>query len=213
MRQVLPEASRTVQLPTIAVRLEGAAGAGAAAGGNPAISAPGAGASSDPRGSGAPASGGSGCPSMGASGADSTGPDGTASIGAGDAGAAEALRMDGPPKRVEEHALRASVEQSVAVTIQKVLFIVVLLLLGRQTHEVSAARSGGAGRAPKESGGPKLWEPYRQKKAHEAPFRRSVAKKRHTARATIIFFTSAMAFAGLRPLGQVLAQFMIVWQR
>jgi hypothetical protein len=33
------------------------------------------------------------------------------------------------------------------------------------------------------------------------------------ARATIIFLISAMAFAGLRPFGQVLAQFMIVWQR
>ena len=33
------------------------------------------------------------------------------------------------------------------------------------------------------------------------------------ARATIIFLISAMALAGLRPFGQVLAQFMIVWQR
>jgi hypothetical protein len=32
-------------------------------------------------------------------------------------------------------------------------------------------------------------------------------------RSTIIFLISAMAFAGLRPLGQVCAQFMIVWQR
>jgi len=32
------------------------------------------------------------------------------------------------------------------------------------------------------------------------------------ARSTIIFLISAIALAGLRPLGQVLAQFMIVWQ-
>ena len=32
-------------------------------------------------------------------------------------------------------------------------------------------------------------------------------------RSTIIFLISAMALAGLRPLGQVLAQFMMVWQR
>lgn len=32
-------------------------------------------------------------------------------------------------------------------------------------------------------------------------------------RATIIFLISAMALAGLRPLGQVLVQFMMVWQR
>ena len=35
----------------------------------------------------------------------------------------------------------------------------------------------------------------------------------HTARAIIIFLISAMAFAGFNPLGQVLAQFMMVWQR
>ena len=34
-----------------------------------------------------------------------------------------------------------------------------------------------------------------------------------TARSTIIFLISAMALAGLRFFGQVLAQFMIVWQR
>jgi len=32
-------------------------------------------------------------------------------------------------------------------------------------------------------------------------------------RSTIIFLISAMALAGLSPFGQVLAQFMIVWQR
>lgn len=35
----------------------------------------------------------------------------------------------------------------------------------------------------------------------------------YTVRSTIIFFTFAIAAAGFRPLGQVLAQFMIVWQR
>src|SRR6185295_9970103 len=34
-----------------------------------------------------------------------------------------------------------------------------------------------------------------------------------TRRSTISFFTSAMAFAGLRFLGQALAQFRIVWHR
>ena len=42
--------------------------------------------------------------------------------------------------------------------------------------------------------------------------RRSRAKN-HTTRSTIIFLISAIAFAGFSPLGQVLAQFMIVWQR
>lgn len=32
-------------------------------------------------------------------------------------------------------------------------------------------------------------------------------------RCTIFFLISAMALAGFRPLGQVCAQFMIVWQR
>ena len=35
----------------------------------------------------------------------------------------------------------------------------------------------------------------------------------YTRRSTISFFSSAMALAGLRPLGQALAQFMMVWQR
>lgn len=34
-----------------------------------------------------------------------------------------------------------------------------------------------------------------------------------TRRSTIIFLISAIALAGLRPFGQVCAQFMIVWQR
>ena len=35
----------------------------------------------------------------------------------------------------------------------------------------------------------------------------------HTRRSTISFFSSAMALAGLRPFGQALVQFRIVWQR
>ena len=35
----------------------------------------------------------------------------------------------------------------------------------------------------------------------------------HTCRSTIIFLISAIALAGLRCLGQALAQFMMVWQR
>ena len=35
----------------------------------------------------------------------------------------------------------------------------------------------------------------------------------YTLRSTIIFLISAIAFAGFSPLGQVWAQFMIVWQR
>ena len=34
-----------------------------------------------------------------------------------------------------------------------------------------------------------------------------------TRRSTIIFLISPIAFAGFRPLGQVWAQFMMVWQR
>ena len=34
-----------------------------------------------------------------------------------------------------------------------------------------------------------------------------------TSRAIIIFLISAIALAGFRPFGQVLAQFMMVWQR
>lgn len=40
-----------------------------------------------------------------------------------------------------------------------------------------------------------------------------VLGKDQTSRSTIIFLISAMALAGLRFFGQVLAQFMIVWQR
>src|SRR5206468_1375221 len=35
----------------------------------------------------------------------------------------------------------------------------------------------------------------------------------HAVRSAIIFLVSAIALAGLRPLGHTLAQFMIVWQR
>ena len=35
----------------------------------------------------------------------------------------------------------------------------------------------------------------------------------YTTRSSIIFLISAMAFAGFSPFGQVLVQFMIVWQR
>ena len=58
-----------------------------------------------------------------------------------------------------------------------------------------------------------IWDRDPQKKAPMAPFDKSVARRPQTARAIIIFLISAMAFAGFRPLGQVLAQFMIVWQR
>lgn len=58
-----------------------------------------------------------------------------------------------------------------------------------------------------------IWDGILQKKAPEAPFDKSVARTPQTARAIIIFLTSAMAFAGFRPFGHVFAQFMIVWQR
>ena len=40
-----------------------------------------------------------------------------------------------------------------------------------------------------------------------------VAQSHQIARSAIIFLVSAIALAGLRPLGQTFAQFMIVWQR
>ncbi len=43
--------------------------------------------------------------------------------------------------------------------------------------------------------------------------RPSIQSDRYTTRSTIIFLISAIAFAGFSPLGQVLVQFMIVWQR
>jgi hypothetical protein len=42
---------------------------------------------------------------------------------------------------------------------------------------------------------------------------RSLTESGYAFLATIIFFISAIAFAGLRPLGHALVQFMIVWQR
>ncbi len=44
-------------------------------------------------------------------------------------------------------------------------------------------------------------------------FRKPVKSRAQTTRSTIIFLISAIALAGFNPLGQVLAQFMIVWQR
>ena len=49
--------------------------------------------------------------------------------------------------------------------------------------------------------------------AARAPFRTAVAAMPQISREIIIFLISAMAFAGFSPFGQVLAQFMIVWQR
>ena len=43
--------------------------------------------------------------------------------------------------------------------------------------------------------------------------RRGEADPSQSARSTSIFFVSAIALAGLRPFGQTLAQFMIVWHR
>jgi len=40
-----------------------------------------------------------------------------------------------------------------------------------------------------------------------------VAQRHQIARSAIIFLVSAIALAGLRPLGQTFAQFMMVWQR
>ena len=43
------------------------------------------------------------------------------------------------------------------------------------------------------------------------PSRRETAQA--AVRSTIIFWMSAIALAGFRPLGHVLVQFMMVWQR
>jgi hypothetical protein len=43
--------------------------------------------------------------------------------------------------------------------------------------------------------------------------RRLNRRLNYSARSTSIFLISAMALAGLSPFGQVLAQFMMVWQR
>src|SRR3712207_830868 len=127
MRQLPPDVW-ALQLPTMAVRLDGAgaaAGAGAAtvggggAGGRPALSVPPAEGAMGSAASGARATGGRGVASIG--------PDGTASTGgASTIGAAFALRTGGPPRRVEEHAPRASAEPITAITSQWSIFIVVL---------------------------------------------------------------------------------------
>jgi hypothetical protein len=41
----------------------------------------------------------------------------------------------------------------------------------------------------------------------------SLSVVHQSCRSTIIFLICAIALAGFRPLGQVLVQFMIVWQR
>ncbi len=48
---------------------------------------------------------------------------------------------------------------------------------------------------------------------HHSPRCGGLSLAGQTARSTIIFLISAIAFAGFRPLGQVLVQFMMVWQR
>jgi len=52
-----------------------------------------------------------------------------------------------------------------------------------------------------------------EKGARRAPFGSAVAAMPQISREIIIFLISAMAFAGFNPFGQVLAQFMMVWQR
>jgi hypothetical protein len=54
---------------------------------------------------------------------------------------------------------------------------------------------------------------FLKKKAAPMPPSYQAVRGDHTVRAIIIFLISAIAFAGFKPFGQVLAQFMIVWQR
>jgi hypothetical protein len=68
---------------------------------------------------------------MGGSGSAVTGPEGTGSMGAVAEATGALSRIDPPPNRVEEHAPSARVEQSVAATIRRGLFILVLIMLGR----------------------------------------------------------------------------------
>ncbi len=72
---------------------------------------------------------------------------------------------------------------------------------GERTHPRSDHRRGrdGDGRAIRATG-PSSIPPTTNDEAY-------------TSRAIIIFLISAIAFAGFRLFGQVLAQFMIVWQR
>ena len=73
------------------------------------------------------------------------------------------------------------------------------------TPATRAAASGATGRSGLEKAA--RGDPAR-------PFRLSgVGVAGQTRRSTIIFLISAIALAGLSPFGQVLAQFMIVWQR
>src|SRR5579863_2785485 len=60
------------------------------------------------------------------------------------------------------------------------------------------------------------WAPPSQRDAHRDARRgkrRATCSARGYRRSTIIFLISAMALAGLRLLGQVRVQFMMVWQR
>jgi hypothetical protein len=53
----------------------------------------------------------------------------------------------------------------------------------------------------------------RQRSIGRKPPHVALRGRPHTCRSTIIFLISAIALAGLRCLGQALAQFMMVWQR
>lgn len=78
-------------------------------------------------------------------------------------------------------------------------------LFGRDRHGVLVGAASAAKNAPH----------AQTNAAHCDPFAAQCdAAFIHTDRlASIAFFISAMAFAGLSPFGQVFAQFMIVWQR
>ncbi|SFN01792.1 hypothetical protein SAMN05192571_11228 [Pleomorphomonas diazotrophica] len=58
------------------------------------------------------------------------------------------------------------------------------------------------------------WQKHKRRRRFEP---RRLPGQKHDlgqiCRSTSIFLISAMAFAGLSPLGQVWAQFMMVWQR
>ena len=142
-------------------------------------------------------------------------PEGTASTGAGSTtGAAAAARTGVPPKRDEVQAPSPRAEHITAAVSQRAFFIVVLscgaILMDGILRGQGTIRNMNLGQ---HRSGFEIWDRGAQKKAHGAPFCEDVARTPQTARAIIIFFTSAMALAGFRPLGQVLAQFMIVWQR
>ena len=69
------------------------------------------------------------------------------------------------------------------------------------------------GKNTRRRGGPDRLHWRGQALAHPSIPSRTREEKDQTARSTSIFFVSAIALAGLRPLGQTFAQFMIVWQR